>query len=324
MQNSRRVVMTILRLVVSIGLLAFFVWYVDPRAIWESWKGISAGLLIAALALQMLGNVISAAKWQMVLRAQGHKLPLLWLLSLYMIGQFANNFLPTTVGGDAVRAAQLGARIDSYGRATASVLVERITGFWALSVMGGVTLYFARYYIQVNILVILIVLGCAVATTVALILMRYTGFMHAMLDRFPFPAKLRSGLHKMVDAFGTTSQAPGTMLGVLAMSIVFQSTWIAMHVVAGAALGMAVPFVLYSFMVPLTDILGLIPLFFNNLGAREGVFVLYLGQIGIGQASAVALSVLIFSIRLVISLIGGILLLIGGVNQARSVLAGKS
>jgi hypothetical protein len=110
------------------------------------------------------------------------------------------------------------------------------------------------------------------------------------------------------------------MLAVLALSLGFQLLWIGMHVVAGAALGLAVPPLLYGFMVPLTDILGLVPLFFNNLGVREGVFSFFLGRIGIPPASAIALAVLIFSIRLVVSGAGGIILLLGGVQQARKVL----
>lgn len=316
--NTRRATRTLLRLLVSGGLLAFFIWYASPTKIWQSWQRLDATLLLAALGLQMLGNVVSAAKWQLVLRAQGHRLPYTWLLGLYMVGQFANNFLPTTVGGDAVRAAQLGGRIGSYGEATASVFVERITGFWALSVLGGATLLYAINVVNVTLPVVLLVGGCAVATTVALLLMRYTAWMQRLLERLPIPAKLRGGLGKLVDALGTTARAPRLMFVVLLLSILFQSVWIAMHVVAGAALGLPVPFILYAFMVPLTDILGLVPLFFNNLGVREGVFVLYLGQIGIGRAEAIAVSVLVFSIRLAISLIGGIILLAGGVRQARA------
>lgn len=320
MGKSRRVALTLLRLVVSGGLLVFFIWYASPAQIWQSWQRLNPVLLVAALCLQMLGNAVSAAKWQVVLRAQGHKLPYTWLLGLYMIGQFASNFLPTTVGGDAVRAAQLGGRIGSYGSATASVFVERITGFWALSVLGGVTLYYATGVVDVTPLIVSLMLGCAVATTVALVLLRHATLMHTLLDKLPLPGKLRGGLHKMADALGTTAGAPELMLGVLAMSLLFQCVWIAMHVVAGAALGVPVPFLLYAFLVPLTDILGLVPLFFNNLGVRESVFVVYMGQIDIGRADAIAVSVLVFSIRLVISLIGGILLLVGGVRQARTVL----
>jgi len=320
MPNSRRAALTLLRLLVSVGLLAFFIWYASPTKIWASWRRLDASLLVAALALQMLGNAISAAKWQLVLRAQGHKLPYGWLLGLYMVGQFANNFLPTTVGGDAVRAAQLGGRIGSYGRATASVLVERVTGFWALSVLGGLTLIYATGVVHVTLVVVLLLLGCAAATTVALLLLRRSQWMHGLLDRVPLPTKLRGGLHTLVDALGTTGNAPGPLLLVLALSVGFQCIWIAMHVVAGAALGLPVPPVLYAFMVPLTDILGLVPLFFNNLGVRESVFVFYLGQIGIGRAEAVAVSVLVFSIRLVVSLVGGVLLLAGGLRQARAVL----
>jgi hypothetical protein len=65
-------------------------------------------------------------------------------------------------------------------------------------------------------------------------------------------------------------------------------------------------------MVPITDILGLVPIFVNNLGARDLVFTLYLSQVGVAPATAIALAFLIFSLRLVVSALGGLVALLGG------------
>jgi hypothetical protein len=69
---------------------------------------------------------------------------------------------------------------------------------------------------------------------------------------------------------------------------------------------------IYTLMVPLTDIVGLAPIFFNNLGARDLVFTLYLRQVGIPDATALALAFTAFTVRLAVSSLGGLVLLLGG------------
>src|SRR5262245_20287932 len=129
-----------LRIIVSGGLLLYLIWRSNPAKIWESWRDAHLGLIALALILQLLGVVLSAAKWWVLLRARGLRLSFTWLLGAYLAGQFANNFLPTTVGGDALRVAQLGRRIGSYSQASASVFIERLTGFLALSLIANLAL----------------------------------------------------------------------------------------------------------------------------------------------------------------------------------------
>jgi hypothetical protein len=82
--------------------------------------------------------------------------------------------------------------------------------------------------------------------------------------------------------------------------------------VSGLALGIDAPPLIYALMVPLTDIIGLAPIFVNNVGARDLVFSVYLRQVGVPEASALALAFTAFSIRLAVSSIGGLVLLFGG------------
>src|SRR5439155_13370141 len=101
---------------------------------------------------------------------------------------------------------------------------------------------------------------------------------------------------------------------VLAMSLLFQVLWITVTVISGLALGLQVTPLIYGLMVPITDIVGLVPIFVNNLGAREVVFTLYLSQVGVAPASAIALAFMVFTVRLVVSVLGGLVVLLGGAD----------
>ena len=94
-----------LRVLVSGVLLAVLVLQSDPARIWALLRAIDLRLFGLALLLQLAGVVLSAAKWGLLLRYQGQRVPLRWLVGCYLTGQFVGTFLPTVVGGDALRVA---------------------------------------------------------------------------------------------------------------------------------------------------------------------------------------------------------------------------
>jgi uncharacterized membrane protein YbhN (UPF0104 family) len=110
---------------------------------------------------------------------------------------------------------------------------------------------------------------------------------------------------------------PRTLALVIALAFGYQLSWIAGNYAVTSALGLGVPLTFIAFMVPISDIVGLVPIFFNSLGAREGTFVLLLGLLGVPAESALAAAFLIFAVRLVVSLLGGVLYMFSGVEHLR-------
>ena len=80
------------------------------------------------------GSCLSAARWQAVLAAMGqHRAGS--LLSHYMAGQFVANVLPTTIGGDVLRASRLSRDSGEGPTSFAPVVLERLTGWVVLPAM---------------------------------------------------------------------------------------------------------------------------------------------------------------------------------------------
>ena len=308
--------LAIVRIFVSLGLLGLLLGQVDPRKLPELWSGISWPFLFAALALQLGGVLLSAAKWWLLLRSQGQRLPYTWTVRAYLIGQFFNNFLPTMIGGDAIRAFQLRQRIGQTTLAVASILVERLTGFLALTIIAWAALGASSGTLFAAPSLFWAVLWCLALASAGLILAGFAPRLARIVGTasagniFDWRGKLR-GLATAVGQFGTSR---ASLLGAIALSFVYQLSWIATNSAAAHALRLDVPFGLMALAVPISDIIGLIPIFFNNLGAREGTYVLLLGQAGTPPASALALAFLIFVARLLISSLGGILYLLGGLK----------
>src|SRR5204863_360725 len=59
---------------------------------------------LLAAGLYYLTQVASSLRWQILARPLGFHRPITQYLSFYFIGMFFNLFLPTSVGGDVVRA----------------------------------------------------------------------------------------------------------------------------------------------------------------------------------------------------------------------------
>jgi hypothetical protein len=306
-----------LRFVVSGGLLIYLVWHADPAAIWEAWQQTNLWLLGLAILLQFVGVAVSAQKWNIILAIRNQSQPYLWTLKMYLVGQFANNFLPTSVGGDAVRVLQLGRRIGSYSQSSASVFIDRLTGFFALSLLACAALLLTYSGLP----------GTAMNTTPALTILAAVFTLAAIVAIFGsfsaprilqligpqrLPGFLRKPLEKITAALAAYSPQGWIFFQVMSFSLCFHGIWVLVHLVCGMALGIEAPILVYLLMVPLTDMVGLAPIFVNNLGARDLVFTLYLGQVGVPAATAIALAFMIFSVRLLVSLLGGLILLLSG------------
>lgn len=317
-QPKRRSLLLALRLAVSGGLLAFLVWRADPANIWAEWRRAILPLLALTLLIQIGCVVLSAYKWAVLLRARGHRLPFPWLLGVYLVGQFANNFLPTSVGGDAVRLVTLGRRIGSYAQASASVFIERLTGFLALSLIANLALLVTStdlfgLRLDSDPRLTLTAFAFALAGVAAglgafaapLLLRRFGGRL---------PQAARKPLQSIAEALGAYAGDWPTLLKALGLSLLFHTAWIGLHIVAGLALRISAPPAIYALMVPLTDILGLAPIFFNNVGARDLVFTIYLRQVGVPDATALALAFTAFTVRLLVSALGGLVILFGGAS----------
>lgn len=318
MQRGRRwrVLGLVLRVLASGGLLTAIVWFVNPQTIWAVWRRADMRLVSLALLIQGLGMVISAWRWQLLLAAQRQPLPYRWLLGTTLVGQFASNFLPTMVGGDAVRIAQLGRRITSYSRAGASVFLDRLFGFLALSLIATLALLGSALSPpgmrpQTAPALQLLTVGFALAALGGAGCALAAPWLLPRVGRL-LPAAAQRPLQQVAAALTTTRSDRPAVLQALALGLLFQVNWVLMHLVCAWALGIAAPALLFALMVPLTDIVGLAPIFLNNLGAREAIFTLYLSQAGVPPATAVALAFLAFSVRLAVSLLGGLVALARG------------
>jgi glycosyltransferase 2 family protein len=318
-QPSRRTLLVVAQIMVSAGLLAYLLTRADVARLAGLWAGIRQPYLWLAVGLHFGGVLISSLKWWLLLRAAGTPVPYSWTVRVYLIGQFFSNFLPTQIGGDAVRVLYLSRRIGRPALAIASVFVERVTGFLALTLIAAAALGAQSGALRGSPRVLLGVVACVLVAAGGLVIAFAAPWLVRLAARLPLPDALawRRRLGAFADSMGTFYAFPATLALVIALAFGYQISWVAENYVGALALGLAVPPSFVALIVPVADIVGLVPIFFNSLGAREGTFVLLLGQIGVPAESALALSFLIFALRLAASVVGGALYAFGGLERLR-------
>jgi uncharacterized membrane protein YbhN (UPF0104 family) len=318
-KENRRRLLVIVRVVVSGALLAYVLLKADLPSFVARWPGISQPLLALALALQLTGVFVSSLKWWLLLRAAKQPVAYLWTVRTYLVGQFFSNFLPTSIGGDAVRVFRLNQLVGRLGLAIASVFVERITGFLALTIIGWVALGLNFERFGDNWQLRWAMIWGLLAASGGLLVALSAPWTAGLLIRMPLPNVIdwHGKLRGMADALAQFYADRGALTLVLLLAFGYQLSWIAMNAAAAQALIMDVPWSFIALIVPISDIVGLIPIFFNNLGAREGIYTLLLGQLGLAAAPALALALLVFGLRLLVSLLGGVVLLLESVLGSR-------
>lgn len=140
--------MTTLRLLVTAFLLVLVCYkagvFSDSgrRTLYTTLTTADVVFLALSVLIQFALNLSSAVKWWMLLASRRIAIALGRVWAYYLIGQFYNLILPTSMGGDVVRMHELGQYTGKGLEAVASVFVERFTGLLMLVFLALVAVIF--------------------------------------------------------------------------------------------------------------------------------------------------------------------------------------
>jgi glycosyltransferase 2 family protein len=318
------------RLLGSLALVGVLAWRLDWRQVAAAFAHLDVTLWLLALGLYLLTQGVSALRWQMLARMLG--LGGRWrdYLAYYFIGMFFNLVLPTSVGGDVVRAWYLGRQAgpppapEPVGLPTGRQALGRRTASF-LSVLAD----------RVNGLAVLIAVACLAALCCPVPLPAWmtwtvacTGGAAALglasLPALPWLEKVLPAHRRLTPLLAGARLCLRDRRGVClvtALSLVVQLANVVLAWLVGEGLGLPVPPLYYGVLVPLVSLLTLLPVSLNGMGLREAGTVLLLAPVGVGAAPAVTLSLLIFAVYAAASLGGGVFYLLGRSPRFEAALA---
>ena len=261
-----------LRLFSGIAVLVYLLARGDAATFLSAVRRVPFWVLIIGSLWYLGGQILSAWKWRLLLRSAGAKVSLIQCCKWYWLGMFSNLWLPGSVGGDAVRIWRLRKAGFGGGAATATVLVERLTGFGALLTLGACGLLFARAGSRVSSLVF-VSLFAIVAIPAGFWLLRSTA--RPRLERISIGRKLLSVADAM--ALYSSHGGRGALIASIVISFVFQASQILLGIGLAQAVGLELATATFIWLVPLLALASLVPVGIGGLGVREAAAVALVG-----------------------------------------------
>jgi len=297
----------LLKLFISIGLLAFLSRLVDWHAAWEVLKAMHWGYLGLAFLLFQLTFLLRSYRWRALLDALDTHVPIPRLLYLYYVGGFFNTFLPSGFGGDAIKMYELNRYSHRPSEAIGTVLVDRLAGIIVLLAMGVLAWPFVYRALPAREAAFTLGVSCAgLVASWVLFQRRLVEWLLKFL-----PERVGAPLRRLYTAVHTCGTR--ALWRALGISIVFNLALFLMTYVIAIALGQRIPFIYFVAFMPIISLSMLIPSV-GALGTREGAYVLLFGSAGVPQHVAVAMSLGFYLVNVLTGVIGAVLYAIAAVR----------
>jgi uncharacterized membrane protein YbhN (UPF0104 family) len=310
MKKAKPVLILIVKLVVSAGLLTYLLSRIHIERFWGTFAAADFSYIAVALVVYLATQMMSAQRWAVLARPMGFATPFKDVVVYYLIGMFFNLFAPGTVGGDVSRVYYL-ARDGDQGNphgwarstlpAAVSVFMDRAVGMVVLVWLGAIGLALFPGY-GVPQIVRYVTYALALAFVVA-------GLCVPLLrrvlpdDGHPFVVKMRLALRSYRSHWQVIPQAM-----ILSLVIHLIQAWV--HLILGRAIQIDIPFSYCLILYPLVGTFAAIPISLNGIGLREGGYLVLLGVIGVNSTQGVAFGLLLFSVVVLDSLLGGLVFLL--------------
>jgi hypothetical protein len=299
----------LLNISVSIALIALIIYLTGVDRITGQLAGLMLPVFVLAVALEQLGVALSARKWQLLLGAKDEHVPFLQAWKYYYIGTFFNAFLPTSVGGDAVKAhvfsRQLSRREESY----ASVVMDRLTGLVAVVAIGSPALLAGWPLIDPTAR--LLALPILILPLVLLVVLFFTDWVDRLLrlrflQRFERVQRFVGDVYRALRAYRSRRRV---LLPVMAISLAYHLLLIMVNVTLAWALGLSIAVSYFFVFIPVAEILVFLPVTVQGFGVREGTYVTLFSSVGVAGAAAFSLGFSDQLVKLVGNLVGGLVYL---------------
>jgi uncharacterized protein (TIRG00374 family) len=304
----------LLRIGLTIGLfVVMFAFFVDIDELLLAIKQVAVVWLLVATIVKGIGIFASILRWNQLLLGQGYRFPLRYLSGSFLVGRFFGMFLPSTLGLDGYRIYDTARQTGDTVGAVAVIMVEKITGFFTLSLLVLVTLPAGLRFMPGQVLAVVFLVFC-VPVILSFFLLLKPGLIERTMDtllraRFPGKAKLEGLLRRSVEAVTVYQDHRDVLLKAVLLGIVVHASTVLMYYCCALAVGVDASLADMLFVGPwiILATVGLPTI--AGEGAREFTALGLLGRIGVNESAAWLVGHLGFwAAEFVPAVIGGIIL----------------
>jgi uncharacterized membrane protein YbhN (UPF0104 family) len=299
----------VVRLAATAGLMAWAVKDIDWGRFLELLADADWPWWLAALAVTLAGQVVAGMRWAALARPLGFDFPRRFFVRRFFEGMFFSLCLPSSIGGDVVKAVRIGGSTSLRLLAACSVLADRLTGLSALGVLVGTAMLARRYDLATTATAT--VFGGLLA---GVLLAFWIGL--ALLDRLHALLPEGSGPRDFIGRLLPYRRRPSLVIWAVGWSFVVQLGGVLAVALVARALGVVQPPLVWVSVVPLVALAMVLPISIGGFGVRENALEFLLRGYGVPSETGIAIALLWGLCTVLAGLVGGVLFLLERQPQA--------
>jgi uncharacterized membrane protein YbhN (UPF0104 family) len=252
-------------------------------------------------------HLVGIAKWRLLINAAQGGLRMRDAARCYYFGLFSNTFLPSLIGGDAVRAGLALKLASSKGGVLLGSFLDRMIDVLGLAVIAAIGALLVPGALNPESRAVFWTLGGLLGAGALVGL--------ALLFSLPvrrFPRKARRMMVKARRLLYELRRRPAAVVAALLMCIGLQTSLVALNWWLGLQCGIDIAFTTWLFAWPMAKVSALLPVTQGGIGVREAALAALLAPFGVPAALAVAAGLVFQGVVFSGGLIGGALSVIIG------------
>lgn len=314
----KKTLFTVGRMLVSLGGLALILYLY--RGQWPEILSqiVKANRFYFLLAVFIFLVVIwlTTCRLQFILKSQGISFHRSELFYLGLIGQFFNLFLPSSLGGDVVKAYYTYKRSGNKAASISSVFLDRAIGFFVVILIAlSAYLFSAGEFGSLRIKSTLLIFVLAALLTLLFFLSaRVASFVERVARRW-LPGGIADGIIRIYQNVHRFQDFRSVVVKAFLLSILSQSVFVLMHFCLARSIDLKLPLLVFFVVIPLITIISMAPSI-NGLGVREASFI-YFFRIFAPSEKALALALIYDALIYLSSFAFGILFAVFGGDRFR-------
>lgn len=272
-------------------------------------RGTDKGLLFLGCVILLVTHIIGFLRWRMLLKAAGMHIQFKKLISCFCGGMFFSIFLPSTIGGDVVRTADLAGHTKKTKEVIATVFLDRLSGY-----IGLVAVVLFAFFLNPRMLedrVVFLSVSVIIGLLIVIILVLFNKPIYrgatAFFSRPGRASKVKEMIRDLHHEIHIFRHRPQMVAYNLLLSFAIQAILPVSAYLIALSLGINVKFINFFVFLPIIGAVTLLPVSIGGLGLRENLYAFYFAKVGVSKQLSVALSLLSFSFVILLGAIGGVI-----------------
>lgn len=299
---------TVLRFAVSFGLMGVILYLFRAQlpTVFKYLREVQPLYLALALGVFFAGMIAIAYRLRLVIQVHDTRLSAGAAYYVNLIALFFNNVLPSSVGGEMMKAYYLYKNSEGSVSVFSAIVVDRLFGLITMLLISISTIFFFDSGLGSHKIMGSIVMLTAATVTLAIFI-----FNRRIVDilcqvHIPLlPAIFIEKIREIYRAMYEYREHKGIFGNCIALTVVGQTAFIIANYLLARSIAIDIPLGFFFFFVPILLIMGVAPSV-NGIGVREATFLFYLTEFTTAE-KALALSLLTTFFMILVGMIAGVI-----------------